>query len=50
MEFSRSTLWFALEALAALGLLLFVVWWTWPKKRLEDTDADREKSDDVPPQ
>jgi len=22
-----------LEALLALGVLLFIVWWTWPKKK-----------------
>jgi hypothetical protein len=22
-----------LEALLALGILLFIVWWTWPKKK-----------------
>ncbi len=25
-------IWFLLEAGAALALLIFIVWWTWPKK------------------
>jgi hypothetical protein len=29
----ESGLWIILlEALVALGLLLFIVWWTWPRK------------------
>lgn len=27
-----------LEMGVALGLLLLIVWWTWPKKRPEDKD------------
>ena len=27
-----------LEMGAALGMLLLIVWWTWPKKRPEDED------------
>ncbi len=27
-----------LEMGVALGLLLLIVWWTWPKKRPEDED------------
>ena len=27
-----------LEMAVALGLLLLIVWWTWPKKRPEDED------------
>jgi len=25
-------LWFLLEAGVALAILLFIVWWTWPRK------------------
>jgi hypothetical protein len=25
-----------LEILLALGLAVFIVWWTWPKKRRDD--------------
>ena len=25
-------LWFVLEAGVALAILLFIVWWTWPRK------------------
>lgn len=32
------TLWFLLEALAAAALLVFVVWWTWPRARKDDSD------------
>jgi hypothetical protein len=31
-------LWFLLEAGAALALLLFIVWWTWPKKPPDHRD------------
>jgi hypothetical protein len=31
-----------LEILLALGLAVFIVWWTWPKKRRDDSgDADQ---------
>ena len=33
-------LWFILEAAVALALLLFIVWWTWPRK--PKPPADRE--------
>jgi hypothetical protein len=26
-------LWLLLEAAAALGLLVFIVWWTWPRRK-----------------
>jgi hypothetical protein len=32
--------WILLEAGVALGIALFIVWWTWPKKR-QDPPADR---------
>ena len=38
-EYSQGMWIFLLEAAVALGLLLFIVWWTWP--RSEKTD-DRE--------
>ena len=30
---------FLLEAAVALGLLLFIVWWTWPRPEKKDDDA-----------
>jgi hypothetical protein len=31
-----------LEILLALGLAVFIVWWTWPKKRRDEgSDADQ---------
>jgi hypothetical protein len=32
-----------LEMGVALGLLLLIVWWTWPKKRPEDKDAPEDR-------
>ena len=34
-----------LEALAALGLLLFIVWWTMFSGRRPEADAEEDKSD-----
>jgi hypothetical protein len=31
-----------LEVLIALGLAVFIVWWTWPKKRKNDP-ADNDQ-------
>jgi hypothetical protein len=31
--FTRSMWLLLLEALLALAILLFIVWWTWPKKK-----------------
>ena len=28
-----------LEAAVALALLLFIVWWTWPRRKPRDSDA-----------
>jgi len=28
-----------LEAAVALGLLVFIVWWTWPRSRKRDDDC-----------
>jgi hypothetical protein len=33
-------LWLLLEAGLALAVLIFIVWWTWPKKP-RDGDRDR---------
>jgi Na+-driven multidrug efflux pump len=35
----ESLLWFLLEAGAALAALIFIVWWTWPKGKSDDTEA-----------
>jgi hypothetical protein len=32
-----------LEMGVALGMLLLIVWWTWPKKRARAEDKDEEK-------
>jgi hypothetical protein len=32
------------EAALALGLLVFIVWWTLPKKRRGDRDSPPDKS------
>jgi hypothetical protein len=34
--------WLILEALAALGLLVLLVWWTWPRRNSND-DADQDR-------
>jgi hypothetical protein len=34
--------WFLLEALLALFVLVFIVWWTWPKSP-KDKDASTDK-------
>jgi hypothetical protein len=31
-------IWFVLEALLALSVLVFIVWWTWPKSRKDKID------------
>jgi uncharacterized iron-regulated membrane protein len=37
----ESLLWLLLEAGVALALLIFIVWWTWPRRRPEDKpDSD----------
>jgi len=33
-------LWFVLEAISAGALLLFIVWWTWPRKPPDKKDND----------
>ncbi len=35
-------LWFLLEAGVALAILLFIVWWTWPRKPPDDRDPHRK--------
>jgi hypothetical protein len=32
-----------LEAGVALALLLFIVWWTWPRRKPQDTPKRPEK-------
>jgi hypothetical protein len=40
-------LWLILEAAIALALLLFIVWWTWPRKpRANDGAAPPGKDDE----
>lgn len=34
-----------LEAGVALALLLFIVWWTWPRSEASGKDADDDKND-----
>jgi len=33
-------LWLLLEAAAALGLLVFIVWWTWPRRKKPRDEDD----------
>jgi hypothetical protein len=33
-------LWLVLEAAVALGLLVFIVWWTMPRQKKPDNDKD----------
>jgi len=35
-------LWLLLEAGAALALLAFIVWWTWPRRKKPGTGEDKE--------
>ncbi len=37
-------LWFVLEAGVALAILLFIVWWTWPRKPRPPADRDPDRS------
>lgn len=39
-------LWLILEAAIALALLLFIVWWTWPRKPRTGDDAPVAKKND----
>lgn len=40
----ESLLWLLLEAGVALGLLLAIVWWTWPRKGPDrDDEANRRR-------
>jgi hypothetical protein len=42
----RQDMWiFLLEAGVALGLLLFIVWWTWPRSDKKDKNEDDNKND-----
>jgi hypothetical protein len=41
----ESLLWFVLEAAAALGALIFIVWWTWPKAKRDDTPDQAPRND-----
>lgn len=34
-------IWLLLEAGVALAILLFIVWWTWPRKPKQPVDRDR---------
>lgn len=35
----ESLLWLIFEAGVALGALLFIVWWTWPRGKRGESDA-----------
>jgi hypothetical protein len=35
-------IWFILEAALALALLIFIVWWTLPRKKREEDSGSRE--------
>lgn len=35
-----------LEAAVALGLLLFIVWWTWPRRKPPAPDAEKKDGSD----
>jgi hypothetical protein len=42
----ESLLWLLIEAGVALALLLFIVWWTWPRRKPESrqpSGGDREE-------
>jgi hypothetical protein len=41
VELLMDLLWLLLEAGVALALLLWLVWWTWPRAKKKD-EADRE--------
>jgi hypothetical protein len=34
-----------LEAALALALLLFIVWWTWPRRKPSDTPGSKKDGD-----
>lgn len=38
----ESLIWLLLEAGIALMLLVFIVWWTWPRKKPEDNREERD--------
>jgi len=38
----ESLFWLLLEAGVALLILILIVWWTWPKKRRQDSARDPE--------
>jgi FtsZ-interacting cell division protein ZipA len=43
----EALLWLLLEAGVALLALLFIVWWTWPRRRSRrQRDAENGKKDD----
>ena len=35
-----------LEAALALGLLLFIVWWTWPRRKPPETPGEKKDGTD----
>jgi len=35
--------WFVLEAAIALAILVFIVWWTWPRKPKPPAGHDSER-------
>lgn len=39
-------IWLLLEAGVALALLLFIVWWTWPRTPPPDERAPQREKDD----
>ena len=38
--------WLLLEAGVALALLLFIVWWTWPRRETETRASHEERRDE----
>ena len=38
-------LWLLLEAGVALALLLFIVWWTWPRSKSDDRGEGGKRGD-----
>ena len=41
----ETLLWFVLEAAAALGALIFIVWWTWPRDKGDDAPGRTRRND-----
>ena len=47
-RFPMDLVWLLLEAGVALALLLWIVWWTWPRAKKNDAGSDGERRDRPP--